>query len=148
MNAIPVDVSGQPEHALGVTVHGVSSSLQMRKAICMTSQNETVSVPPALAAEILAVANEEHRDAADVVREALENYLEFRRWERHANLDRAREFGLPDDGVPLTAEYRLVIREKIAQGLRSLREGRGVDGEAFMAQMDAELAELERQEHQ
>jgi hypothetical protein len=40
-----------------------------------------------------------------------------------------------------------VLREKIAQGVRSLREGRVIDGPAFMARMDTELAELERQGH-
>jgi hypothetical protein len=37
------------------------------------------------------------------------------------------------------------IRVKIAQGVQSLGEGRCTDGETFMARMDAELAELERQ---
>jgi antitoxin ParD1/3/4 len=39
------------------------------------------------------------------------------------------------------------VREKIAQGMRSLREGKGTDGDAFFAQMEAELAALERQGH-
>jgi antitoxin ParD1/3/4 len=36
------------------------------------------------------------------------------------------------------------IRSKIAAGMASLREGKGVDGDAFLAAADAELAELER----
>jgi uncharacterized protein YicC (UPF0701 family) len=52
---------------------------------------------------------------------------------------------LAADEQALTDEYRQTLREKIAQGARSLREGRVTDGAAFMAQMDAELAELERQ---
>ena len=36
------------------------------------------------------------------------------------------------------------VRQKIAAGLKSLRAGQGVDGEAFLAELDAELAERER----
>ncbi len=38
------------------------------------------------------------------------------------------------------------IHKKIAAGLASLRAGNGADGDAFLASMDAELAELERRE--
>ncbi len=110
----------------------------------MKPGNDTVSVPLALVAEVQAVADEEHRDAADVVRDALEDYLEARRWRQHTSRERAQVLGLPNDEERLTPEYRKAVREKIAPGLRSLREGKGVDGEVFMAQMDAELAELER----
>jgi predicted transcriptional regulator len=113
-----------------------------------------VSIPPALVAAVQAAADEEHRPTAAVVQEALEVYLEGRRWRLHSEreLARARELGLPGDDVPLTDEhrpaideYRQVLREKIAAGVRSLRQGRVTDGEAFMAKIDAELAELERQ---
>ena len=63
-------------------------------------------------------------------------------------LVRARALGLQDDDVPLTDEYRQTLREKIARGARSLREGRVTDGEIFMARMDDELAELERKGNQ
>jgi antitoxin ParD1/3/4 len=36
------------------------------------------------------------------------------------------------------------LREKIAAGLASLRAGKGIDGEAFLAELDADLAEQER----
>ena len=36
-------------------------------------------------------------------------------------------------------------RKKIAAGVASLRAGKGVDGGAFMAALDADLAEQERQ---
>lgn len=36
------------------------------------------------------------------------------------------------------------MRSQIAAGVASLRAGKGVDGEAFMASLDAELAEQER----
>ena len=36
------------------------------------------------------------------------------------------------------------VRSKIAEGQASLRAGKGTDGEAFMAGMDADLAALER----
>ena len=45
----------------------------------------------------------------------------------------------------MSDEYRATIRQKIAQGLQSLREGKGTDGEAFFAEMYAELDDLERQ---
>jgi antitoxin ParD1/3/4 len=38
------------------------------------------------------------------------------------------------------------LRKKIAAGMASLRAGKSVDGEAFFAKIDAELAELERRE--
>ena len=60
---------------------------------------------------------------------------------------RARALGLPDGDVPLTDEYRQTLREKIARGAQSLREGRVTDGEVFMARMDDALAELERNGH-
>jgi antitoxin ParD1/3/4 len=47
----------------------------------------------------------------------------------------------------MTDAYRDVLREKIAEGVRSLRHGQVTDGEAFMARIDTELAELERQGH-
>ena len=108
-----------------------------------------VSIPAELVTKLQAAANEEHRSTADVVQDALEGYLEARRWQLDAEkaLARARELGLPDDAEPLTPEYRQTIREKIAQGVRSLREGKGADGEAFFARMEAEFDELEQQGH-
>jgi antitoxin ParD1/3/4 len=38
------------------------------------------------------------------------------------------------------------IRKQIAAGMVSLRAGKGTDGEGFLANMDAELAELEKQQ--
>ncbi|MGA3397707.1 MAG: hypothetical protein ABSC95_00700 [Acetobacteraceae bacterium] len=169
-----------------------------------------VLIPPGLAAELQAAADEEHRSAAEVARDALEGYLEARRWRlrrrakmnesimarrsvspvmptkvgihdfaaltqerrgwrafaRHdeqgadrapiaavilahrlsadQELARARELGLPDDDAPLTDQHRQTVREKIAQGVRSLPDGKGTDGEAFFARMEAEFEELER----
>jgi len=113
----------------------------------MTQGSDTsLTIPPALAAEIQAAANDEHRPAVEVVRDALEGYLENRRWQqRERDLQQARDLGLPDDDLPLTPEYRQTMHDKIAQGVRSLRAGRGADGEAFFAEMDAEFEELERQ---
>jgi antitoxin ParD1/3/4 len=39
------------------------------------------------------------------------------------------------------------IRRMIDEGFESLKQGKGVDGEAFFAQMEAELDELERNGH-
>jgi len=67
----------------------------------------------------------------------------------HAERERQRaiELGIhdPTDDEPMTEDDRQTIREKIAQGLKSLREGKGTDGAAFFAEMYAELDELERQ---
>jgi len=75
----------------------------------------------------------------------VERGLGERRWKTHAGkeIQRRCEQGLPDDALPLTYEYRRDLREKIARGLQSLRDGQSADGEAFTARMDAELAELE-----
>ncbi len=73
-------------------------------------------VPPDLLAEIRAAAEEEHRAPQDLVGEAVERYLWERRW-----------FSKDD------------VHVKIAQGLASLRQGKGLDGETVMAELLAEL---------
>jgi hypothetical protein len=105
-----------------------------------------LTIPPALAAEVQAAADDEHRPAAEIVRDTLEGYLENRRWLlREQDAQQARERGLPDNDLPLTSEHRQTMRAKIAQGVRSLRAGKGTDGEALFAKMDADFEELERQ---
>jgi uncharacterized protein YicC (UPF0701 family) len=111
---------------------------------------DTLAIPPALLAELQAEAEKEHRPAAELLRDLVQQGLaERREWQAHAERERQRAIDLgihdPADDEPMTDEYRQDIREKIAQGLKSLREGRFTDGETFMAKMDAELAELERQ---
>lgn len=113
-----------------------------------TSESNSFVLPPALLAEVEAAADAEHRSAADVVRDLVEQGLSERRWKAHSEqeLRLAREAGLPDaDDQPMSAEYRQTLRSDIAKGVQSLREGKVTDGEAFMARMDARLAELERQ---
>ena len=112
--------------------------------------SESLSIPAALLAEINAAADEEHRPAGDVLRDLVEQGLiERRQWKAEAEREtqRARELGIDDAAaeLPISDEYRQNIREKIAQGVTSLREGRFTDGESFMATVDAELAGLERQ---
>ena len=111
-----------------------------------TGRDTQVSIPPALVSKLRAVAEQEHRSTAAVVADALENYLEARRWQLDAEqeLAHARALGLPDDDVLVTPEFRQSIRQKITQGVRSLRDGKGADGEAFFARMEAEFDELER----
>ena len=58
----------------------------------------------------------------------------------------ARALGLPDDDQPLTDAYRQTLRDKIAQGLTSARQGKLVDGEAVFARIEAELVELDKQD--
>jgi hypothetical protein len=111
--------------------------------------NAQILILPGLATELQAAADEERRSAAEVVCDALEGYLEARRWRLSADkeLARTRELDLPDDDVLLTEQPRQTMREKIAQGLCSLREGKGTDGEAFFARIEAEFEDLERQGH-
>jgi hypothetical protein len=73
-------------------------------------------IPPGLLAEIEAAAAEEHRPVRELVGEAVERYLSERRWFRRGE-----------------------AHAKIAQGLESLRQGEGLDGESVMAELMAEL---------
>jgi predicted transcriptional regulator len=81
---------------------------------------DAVLIPPDLLAEIEAAAAEEHRAPRELVGEAVECYLSERRWFR-----------------------RDEVHAKIAQGLESLRQGKGLDGETVMAALLAELDALE-----
>ena len=81
-----------------------------------SSDADTLTLPPALVAEVQAAADEESRPAGDVLREAVERYLRERRWQKifAYGEKRARELGLTEDDVPrLIAEYR---REQRHQG--------------------------------
>jgi hypothetical protein len=73
-------------------------------------------VPAGLLPEIQSAAEEEHRAPGELVGEAVERYLAERRWFR-----------------------RDEVHTKIAQGLDSLGQGKGLDGEIFMAELLAEL---------
>jgi hypothetical protein len=73
-------------------------------------------IPSGLLAEIEAAAAEELRPARELIGEAVERYLSERRWFR-----------------------RDEVHAKIAQGLESLRQGKGLDGESVMAELIAEL---------
>jgi predicted transcriptional regulator len=72
-------------------------------------------VPSSLIAEIQAAAEEEQRTPAELVGEAIERYLSERRWFRKDE-----------------------VHTKIAQGLESLQQGKGLDGDAVMAELLAE----------
>jgi predicted transcriptional regulator len=76
-------------------------------------------VPPDLAAEIEAIAAEEHRAPGELVRDALERYKSDRDWQRlHAyGAARAKELGLTEEDVPrLIAESRREQRQKQPPG--------------------------------
>ena len=73
-------------------------------------------VPADLLPAIRAAAEEERRAPRDLVTEAVERYLSERRWFRKDE-----------------------VHTKIAQGLESLRQGKGLDGETVMAELLAEL---------
>jgi len=78
-------------------------------------------IPFGLLDEIQVAAAEEHRAPSDLVGEAIERYLSERRWFR-----------------------RDKVHAKIAQGLESLQQGKGLDGETVMAEL---IAELDASEH-
>jgi hypothetical protein len=83
----------------------------------MKSRTSTDSlVAPELLPAIEAAAKEESRAPRDLVTEAVERYLSERRWFRKDE-----------------------VHAKIAQGVESLRQGRGLDGEIVMAELLAEL---------
>ena len=83
-----------------------------------------VSLTPELERLVhLKVQTGRYTSASEVVREALR---------------------LMEERDQLQALHKDEIRKKIAAGMASLREGKAVDGDAFLASMDAELAELER----
>jgi predicted transcriptional regulator len=73
-------------------------------------------VPAELVPAIEQAADEEHRSPSELVSEAIERYLSERRYFRRRDVHR-----------------------KIEQGLDSLRRGKGLDGEAVMAELLAEL---------
>jgi hypothetical protein len=78
-------------------------------------------VPAGLIPEIQAAAEEEQRAPGELVGEAGARYLSERRWFRKDE-----------------------VHTKIAKGLESLRQGKGVDGETVMAELVAELDAPER----
>jgi len=82
------------------------------------SANETL-VPSAMLPEIHAAAEEEHRPPSELVREALEHYMEARAWKKiFAYGDaRAKALGLTEQDVPrLISESR---REHRRPGLQT-----------------------------
>jgi antitoxin ParD1/3/4 len=50
---------------------------------------------------------------------------------------------LMEERDQMQAMQKDAMRKQIAEGVASLRAGNGVDGDAFLASIDAELAELE-----
>jgi hypothetical protein len=78
------------------------------------NDSDILTIPPALAAEVRAAADEESRPVDDVLREAVERYLRERRWQKifAYGEERARELGLSEEDVPrLIAEYRREERQ-------------------------------------
>ena len=108
-----------------------------------TGSIEDFALPPGLLAAIEAVASDERRPAADIVREALERYLSQHE-ALHETPIQARALGLPDDDEPVTEAYRSAVRAKIAQGLASAKAGRLVDGEAVFSRLFKVLEKPER----
>ena len=73
-----------------------------------------LSMPPTLLAEIREAADEDQRTTEELVREAIERYLEDRRWQRLLAYgeQQARSLGLTDADVPrLIEEYRQERRQ-------------------------------------
>ena len=75
---------------------------------------DVLSMPPMLLAEIREAADEDQRTTEELVREAIERYLEDRRWQRLLAYgeQQARSLGLTDADVPrLIEEYRQERRQ-------------------------------------
>ncbi len=78
---------------------------------------ETLSdilVPSAMLPEIEAAAEEEHRTPSELVRDALERYMEDQAWKKifAYGEERAKALGLTEEDVPrLIAEYRQEKRQ-------------------------------------
>jgi hypothetical protein len=73
------------------------------------SSPDTLAIPPALLADIEAAAEQEHRAPGELVREALERYMEDRAWKKifAYGEERAKALGLTEEDVPrLIAESR------------------------------------------
>jgi predicted transcriptional regulator len=82
-----------------------------------STDSESFPLPPALLLQVKAAAKEEHRPEDEIVREAVERYLDGRRWQRLLAYgeEQARKMGLSGADVPrIVDEYR---REK-RSGLR------------------------------
>lgn len=82
----------------------------------MTSETPADLVPPEMRPAIEAIAEEEHRAPSELVREALDRYMDEREWRKLLAFgqQRAKDLGLTEDDVPrLIAEVR---RERAGQG--------------------------------
>lgn len=82
--------------------------------VMKTENSPDTLLPPSLLAEVQAAADEEHRPSAELVREAIERYLQDRRWQRLVayGQTRARELGLTEADLPrLIAEARQEHRQ-------------------------------------
>jgi hypothetical protein len=78
------------------------------------SSDTKLTIPPALAAEIQAAADEEHRPALDVLRDAVEGCRKEQCWRRTLayGADRAKALGVTEADVPrLIAAYRWEQRQ-------------------------------------
>ena len=75
----------------------------------LRADENIINIPPTLLEEIKAAAAEEKRPAEEILREAIERYLENRRWQQLLSYgeERARELGLTEADIPrLIAESR------------------------------------------
>ncbi len=63
---------------------------------------DPLTIPPALHAQLQAVADEEHRPPVEVLREAVERYLRERRWQKAFAYgeQRALALGLTETDIP------------------------------------------------
>jgi hypothetical protein len=69
-------------------------------------EDNPIAIPPALLEEIQEAADEDRRPAGEVLREAVERYLENRRWQRlfAYGEERARALGLTEADIPRLIE--------------------------------------------
>ena len=98
-----------PEGATKCWQSGISSLMKPNRSPDTLIRSDLIP-------KISAAAKAEHREPRELVSEAVERYLAERRWFR------------PDE-----------VHEKIARGLESLAQGKGLEGESVIAELLAEL---------
>jgi metal-responsive CopG/Arc/MetJ family transcriptional regulator len=88
------------------------------------SDNSSLTLPPALLAEIEAEANEEHRDAVAVLQDAVKHYVTEKRWQRTlaenrdeilARVDAAEASLARGEGIPITQASMRQLAEDVKQ---------------------------------
>ena len=109
----------QPHCLLDLLIPAMDNLVFPKDMFMAPNHDIGFAIPAALAAELQAAADEEHRPPLDVLRDAIESYRKEQRWRRTLayGADRARESGLTEADVPrLIAEHRQEKRKGLQSG--------------------------------